>query len=243
MNQAQAYFQAILELLSRLTETQADAVEAAAGVCAEALMSDGYLYTFGTGHSHLLAEEIFYRAGGLVRVFPIEDDALMLHTGASRSSQFERIEGFATVLLDATPAKAGDVIFVFSNSGRNTMPVEMALRAREKGMKTICITSLAHAASVSSRHPCGKKLSEVCDVVLDNCGKAGDCLVSLGELQMGPSSTVAGAVLLQAIVCRCAQLMEACGVAPEVFASANIDGGDQKNADYLRKYKEKINIL
>ena len=243
MTKIDEYFSALNETLLTAEKTQADKVEAAARICAEALQNDGYLYTFGTGHSHLLAEEIFYRAGGLVRVFPLEDDALMLHTGASRSSQFERIEGFASVLLKNSPAKAGDVIFIFSNSGRNTMPVEMAMTAREMGLKSICITSFAHAATVSSRHPSGKKLGEACDVALDNCGAPGDACVALGDYQMGPTSTVIGAALLQAIVCRTAELVAESGKTPEVFASANVDGGDQKNAAYLAKYKEKINIL
>lgn len=243
MSKAQEYFSALNETMLRAQETQADKIEEAALLVADALAADGYLYTFGTGHSHLLAEEIFYRAGGLVRVFPLEDDALMLHTGASRSSQFERISGVASLLLTSSPAKAGDVIFVFSNSGRNTMPVEMAVTAREMGLSTICITSFAHAATVTSRHPSGKKLGEVCDVALDNCGTPGDAAVTLGELQMGPTSTAVGAALLQAIVCRAAELLTERGIEPEVFASANIDGGDKKNAAYLAKYKEKINIL
>ena len=243
MTKAQEYFQNLNETLSKAQESQAEKVEEAARICADSLAADGYLYTFGTGHSHLLAEEIFYRAGGLVRIFPLEDDALMLHTGASRSSQFERIAGFASILLTSSPAKAGDVIFVFSNSGRNTMPVEMAMKAREMGLKTICITSFAHAATVSSRHESGKKLGEVCDIALDNCGSPGDSCVNLGELQMGPTSTVVGAALLQDIVCRTAELLEERGISPEVFASANVDGGDRKNAAYLAKYKEKINIL
>lgn len=243
MTKAQEYFENLNKTLLTAQKTQADKVEAAAQICADALASDGYLYTFGTGHSHLLAEEIFYRAGGLVRIFPLEDDALMLHTGASRSSQFERVAGFASILLTSSPAKAGDVMFVFSNSGRNTMPVEMALKARELGLKTICITSFAHAATVSSRHESGKKLGEVCDVSLDNCGSPGDACVALGEQLMGPTSTVVGAALLQAIVCRAAEILQERGITPEIFASANIDGGDRKNAAYLAKYKEKINIL
>ncbi len=243
MSLSQEYFDSLNETIKNAQESQKETVEKAALICAESLIGGGYLYTFGTGHSHLLAEEIFYRAGGLVRVFPIEDDALMLHTGASRSSKIERVAGFATILLNDTPAKAGDVLFVFSNSGRNTMPVEIALSAKEKGMKTICITSLKHAATVSSRHPSGKKLSEVCDVVLDNCGLPGDGAVKLGELQMGATSTVIGAMLLQAIVCRTAELIASRGIEPEIFQSANIDGGDQKNAAYLKKYKKEINIL
>ena len=243
MSLSDKYFDALNETIQKAQTSQKETVEKAARICAESLLDDGYLYTFGTGHSHLLAEEIFYRAGGLVRVFPIEDDALMLHTGASRSSKIERVAGFATVLLNDTPAKEGDVLFVFSNSGRNTMPVEIALAAKEKGMKTICITSLKHAATVTSRHPSGKKLNEVCDVVLDNCGEPGDGAVNLGELQMGATSTVIGAMLLQAIVCRAAEIVTERGAEPEIFQSANVDGGDVKNAAYLKKYKKEINIL
>ena len=100
MNSMTAYINEISRLVSEVGEKQADVMEKAAVLMADALCSDGFVYTFGTGHSHILAEEIFYRAGGLARVYPILEDALMLHTHAARSSMFERTAGLAALLLD-----------------------------------------------------------------------------------------------------------------------------------------------
>ena len=128
MNMTQRYFAQIHTLLDQVLETQADAISRAVTAVADALQQGGTLYTFGTGHYHMLAEEVFYRAGGLVKVYPILDTPLMLHESASRSTQLERLPGYAASLLDCgISPKPGDICFLFSNSGRNAVPVEMAL--------------------------------------------------------------------------------------------------------------------
>ena len=125
MNSAERYINEIQRLVGEVAEKQADTIERASILAADALCGDGFIFTFGTGHSHILAEEIFYRAGGLARVCPIFEDSLMLHRAAALSSQLERASGLAAPLLDDTYAVAfGGVIFIFSNSGCNTVAVE-----------------------------------------------------------------------------------------------------------------------
>lgn len=244
MNASERYLFEAARLLDRLRETQAGAIGRAVRAVAGALGGGGTLYAFGTGHSHMLAEELFYRAGGLVRVHPILDAPLMLHAGASRSSQLERLPGYAATLLHGAVAPgAGDALFVFSNSGRNAVPVEMALEAKRRGATTLCITSLAHASAVSPRNPAGLRLHEACDIVLDNCGVPGDAAIGIGPYRCGPTSTVAGAALLQAVVCGVVEALVAEGSEPEVFRSANEDGGDEANEAFLRKYRASIPML
>ena len=164
MNSAQLYINEIKRLVDAVEATQGENIEKAATLIADALSGGGYIFTFGTGHSHIMAEEIFYRAGGLVRVCPILEDSLMLHRAAAASSQLERATGLAAVLLDDVDVvKEGGVMLLFSNSGCNTVAVEMAEEARKRGLKTVCITNLTHAARSRSRHPEGRKLCEVCD--------------------------------------------------------------------------------
>ena len=192
----------------------------------------------------MLAEELFYRAGGLVKVYPLLDEPLMLHINASRSSHLERLPGYAHTLLEDGPTLCpGDVMFVFSNSGRNTVSVDMAMGAKRRGLTVICITNLAHSSSVTSRHPSGKNLYEVCDIVIDNCGAIGDAAISIGDLVCGPTSTVVGAAILQSIVCRTIELMQNAGIASEVFRSSNVDGGDELNEAYIQKYRGQIRML
>ena len=239
-----AYFSEAQRILTKVQETQAQSMRRAAKAVAEALMKGGTVFAFGSGHSHMLAEELFYRAGGLVKVYPLLDAPLMLHVNASRSSRMERLSGYAVTLLEDGPdIREGDVLFVFSNSGRNTAPVDMALEGKKRGMTTVCVTNLAHSRSVSSRHPSGTRLYEVCDVVIDNCGRPGDAAIRIGENLCGPTSTVAGAAILQAVVCGAVEEMTRAGFEPEVFASSNVDGGDEVNEAYIRKYRGQIRML
>ena len=238
------YMNEIERLVKEVGEKQADVMEKAALITADALCTDGFVFTFGTGHSHILAEEIFYRAGGLVRVCPILEDALMLHTHAARSSMFERAPGLASLLLDDIDCvKYGGVIFIFSNSGGNTVAVDMAMEAKKRGLIPVCITNITHSNIITSRHPEGLKLKDVCDVVIDNMGCYGDAAVEIGEVTTGATSTVIGAMIMQAIVCSAVEICSERGKMPEVFKSANTKGGDEANEDFIEKYKPMVKAL
>lgn len=234
------YIDRLQSILSGILPEQAEAIETAAQRIAACAQSGGMVYTFGTGHGHLLALELFYRAGGLVRVCPIMDKRLMLHVSASESTRWERREGLALELLARYPLQAGDVLLCVSNSGRNAAPVELAAEARRRGVYTIALTSLRHSQSVTARNALGKRLFEVCDLVLDNGGIPGDAIVQVGQHMVGPTSTAVGAAILQSIVCRVAEIGEAQGEPIEFYASSNVDGGDALNARYLEKYRGTI---
>ena len=240
----QQYYQTVSQTMEAIFHQETQKIEQAGAVLADTLKKDGLLYVFGCGHSHMLAEELFYRAGGLVRVYPIMDDPLMLHINASRSSRMERLTGYAqTMLEDGPDPKAGDVLFIFSNSGRNAVPLEMAVEAKKRGVTTVCITNLTHSGQVTSRHASGKKLYELCDIVIDNCGCVGDAAIRVGDQVCGPTSTAIGAAILQAIVCGAVEKVQAAGVRPEVFCSSNVDGGDAVNEAYIEKYRSRIRML
>lgn len=243
MNKTQEYFKELSRVLREVETTQSGAIDKAVCAVSEALGNGGTVFTFGTGHSHLLAEEIFYRAGGLVKVYPIQDAPLMLHVSASRSSRMERLGGYAESLWDGIETKKGDILFIFSNSGRNAVPVDMAATARARGLKVVCITNLQHTKSVTSRHPQGRKLYEISDIVIDNCGCIGDAAIHIGDYVCGPTSTAVGAAILQSIVCGAVEKMLADGKKPEVFSSSNVDGGDAINEAYIEKYRKEIKIL
>ncbi|MCR5262856.1 MAG: SIS domain-containing protein [Clostridiales bacterium] len=244
MNAGERYISIVKEIIDFIETTQAGEIEKAAVMTHEALKNGGFVFTFGTGHSHILAEEIFYRAGGLARIYPILEDALMLHKAAARSSALERVSGLASALLDDVDAiRNGGILFLFSNSGCNTVAVEMAEEAKKRGLKTVCVTNVTHSKKMISRHPKGLKLMDVCDVVIDNKGCYGDAAVEINDTMTGPTSTVAGAMIMEAIVCRAVELSYENGEKPEVFASANTIGGDQKNAGLIAKYKPLVKPL
>ncbi len=238
-----SYLQQIRTLIDTLAGTQAGALSAGAEAIADALKNSRFLYAFGTGHSHMMALELFYRAGGLARVCPILDTALMLHDGAVKSSFVERVEGYAAEVLARYPLQKGDVLLIASNSGRNAVPVEMAREAKARGATVIALTSLAHAASAPSRHSSGTHLHENADIVIDNGGIAGDaCLEVEGVGRTSPTSTVVGCTALHLMVHNAILRLAEQGCPPEIFQSANSDGGRQ-NDDYIRKYSPFIKHL
>ena len=171
------YSSTVQNQITAICSTQRGGIEQAAAWLGEALANDRGLYAFGTGHSHMMAEEIFYRAGGLAHAVPLLDTKLMLHENASQSTEVERQEGYAGTLLKRYPVVAGDVLLIASNSGRNAVPIELALAARKLGMKTVAITNFAHARDWPSRHSSGKNLAAVADLAIDNCGVSGDACV------------------------------------------------------------------
>ena len=244
MNKSNQYFSNVINLIENVSKTQSESISRAVDAVSDTLKRDGMIFAFGTGHSHMLAEELFYRAGGLVKVYPIFDESLMLHINATRSSQVECLPGYAKTLIENGPEmNAGDVIFIFSNSGRNAVPIEMAIEAKNKGLCVICITNLAHSNSVTSRHSSGKKLYQLCDIVIDNCGAIGDTSIEIGNLMCGSTSTVVGSAILQAIICGVVERLQKDGAVSEVFISGNVDGGHEKNQVYYEKYRKLIRML
>ena len=237
MSAVDTYFDNLESLLAKVRRTQSEAMEEAARRIADCLKAGGMVYTFGTGHGHLLALEIFYRAGGMARVCPILDEKLMLHVSAAGSTLEERREEWVDALLQRYPVRAGDVLIAVSNSGRNAVPVLLALEARKRGAFVIALTSMAHSSAVTSRNSLGLRLFETADLVLDNCGVLGDASVPFADGSMvGPTSTAAGAAILQAVVCRVKELSLEEGFEADFFRSSNVDGGDAWNDRLIERY-------
>ncbi len=245
MSKSVEYFENLQKILARIATEQTDNIEKAARAVADTLKNGGRVHAFGTGHSHMLAEEIFYRAGGLVNVNPILESSLMLHESAAKSTELERLEGYGEILFDHHSINNKDILFLFSNSGRNGVAIDLALIAGERGVKTVVITNMEHTMQGASRHSSGKKLFEAADIVIDNCGCHGDASIRIDEINrsVAPTSTCAGAAILNAIEARAVEIMVSEGFMPEVFSSSNIDGGDEINNAYIAKYKKEIKSL
>ncbi|MBZ0100293.1 MAG: SIS domain-containing protein [Taibaiella sp.] len=235
---AQAYMAAVRTLLDDIVRTQAEAIDQAVSACVRSIQADGMIYLFGTGHSHMLTEEGHYRAGGLAPICPILSEELMLHKSAIDSSQIERTSGISQALLEHYHPTANDVLFVFANSGVNIGPVEMALAGKEVGMPVIVILSRAYAERVPV-NTLGKKLYDVADIVLDNRGIAGDAIVPIGEtgLRVGPTSTIAGAFILNAIFTEVTVRLEQRGAFIPAYISSNMPGAAEHNQKLLDRYR------
>ena len=239
------YLKNIINLLHKLENTQENMIDRVADVCAECIYNGGLLYFFGTGHSHMICEEPFYRAGGLACIYPILETDLMLHEGASKSSGYERLEGLGNLAVANTNISKGDVLFIASNSGRNCAVIDAALEAQKRGAITVAITSMDHTTKVASRHSSGLNLYQVCDYVLDNGGEMGDASVELAgmEQKIAPTSSVMDITLVNLILVNTVEILLRKGMKPPVFMSANTDAGDQANKSVLEMYKGRIPSL
>lgn len=231
------YLDTVAGLIARLQGDTWPAIAEAAHAVAEAVGAGRQVHVFGTGHSHMLAEEMYYRAGGLVDISPILFDGLMLHHSTARSTALERLPGLAEALLADHPIFAGDVILLASNSGGNAATIEMARAARQAGATVIAITSLAHATSALARHSDAPRLHTLADIVIDNGGAVGDAAVTIDgfDKAVAPTSTVVGAAIVNAIVAETVGILVARGTPPDVYQSLNTAAG---NAEHDARARE-----
>ena len=204
------------------------------------------IHTFGTGHSHLIAEEVFFSAGSIAAVNPILDERLMFLRGALESTRAERESGFASALLARERIEAVDVAIIISNSGRNPAPVDMAMEMRAHVVGVVAITNLQQSQAAASRHTSGKRLFELADVAIDNCVPAGDALLVLRGLntRIGASSTVARAAIINSIIIEAVAELLRRGESVPVLPSANVEGTTADTLrDVLRPYQGRIGYL
>ena len=238
MSLAYAYLADITKLLDRLKQGDtAAAIQRTASAVAASARAGGRFLVFGTGHSHMLAEEVLYRAGGLACAVPILSAATMLHEGAVSGSALERTEGLMRPILERYDIAANDVLMVVSNSGVNAAPLETARFGKSKNATVIALTSGRYSSAAAKGRT---RLAELADIVIDNGIEPGDAITALPESDMraGPASTVIGAAILNAIVVEVAGALASDGH-PSVFRSANMEGASEINADLVARYRDK----
>ncbi|MED5016171.1 SIS domain-containing protein [Paenibacillus chibensis] len=243
MLQIERYFQAVTDNLDQVLHGQRRVMQQTSHVLADTVEQGGSIYITGCSHSSLFAQEVFYRAGGFILMNPIFLPGMTLETFPStRTTKFERISGLAEAVLSETPLKKGDVLIIASISGRNTVPIELALWAKSQEVKVIALTSMTYSADVVSRHSSGKRLFELADLILDVMGEKGDAALSIDGLQVktAPLSTVTGITMMHAVISQTIELLIQRGLTPPVFLSANLEGGDEHNKKLLEEYRHQI---
>lgn len=231
------YWESVTNVLGIVMESQKEKMEQAAQMIAQSMAQDGMLYVFGCGHSHIIGEDLFYRAGGAANICAMLDSDLMLHGGAAKSSHYEKMTGLAAPIFERYCLTEKDILLVVSTSGINSVPVEMAMCAKERGIPVIAIVSMAYAED-TSRHPSGKKLHDIADLVLDNGVCHGDAAVSLldTDIRVGPISTISSCLIAQCITVQAEENLMKMGITPPVYVSGNIPGGMERNRHLIQSY-------
>jgi uncharacterized phosphosugar-binding protein len=232
--------------LDEVRSRELPAIAKAAGALADTVAGGGLIYVFGCGHSAALSMDLFYRAGGLMLIHPIFDDRIILdHRPVTETSEWEQREGWIPEVFAASGARAGDAIIIFSTSGRNGAPIDMALAAKAAGLTVVAVTSVSYAASLPSRHSSGKRLHEVADIVIDNHVDPGDASMALPGLQQkaGPTSTAMGSAIAQCVIVETMARLLAKGQTPPVWVSGNLPGGTEQNEAVLSRYRDRIRFL
>ncbi|WP_435179277.1 SIS domain-containing protein [Actinacidiphila sp. bgisy145] len=241
---AERYFDAAIALLRKARDEEGDSVRRAATAVADAITAGGRIFAFGAGHSSLPAQDVVYRAGGLalVNLLSVPGANGVDVVPATLGSALERVEGLASAVLATSPARAGDVLFVISLSGRNTLPIEMARRAHELGMTVIGVTSVAYARQTASRHADGTFLKDHCDIVVDSKIPVGDAELADDRVPapFAPASTVVTSALMQAVMATAATDLAARGTVPPMIRSGNVDGGHEWNSRVFEEYRDRI---
>ncbi|MEV8065434.1 SIS domain-containing protein [Streptomyces sp. NPDC014748] len=238
------FFDAAIGLLQRVRDEEADAITAAGALLADTVADGGRLFAFGAGHSSLAAQDVVYRAGGLalMNLLAVPGAVGVDVMPATLGSALERVDGLAAAVLDSSPIRSGDALVIVSLSGRNALPVEMALNARALGIKVVGVTSVAYATQTTSRHVSGTYLKDHCDIVLDSKIAVGDAELTLDTVPapFAPASTVVTSALMQAVMATAAGALADRGIEPPLLRSGNVDGGHDWNARVFDQYADRI---
>lgn len=236
---------AVRTAIDQVIDGEAAGVAKAADLLYAALQAGGIVQAFGTGHSEALTKEIAGRAGGLVPTNRISLRDVVLRGGAPLSVLddpfFERDHQVVHRLYELAAPDPADAFVIVSNSGINGSIVEMASLVKERGHRLIAITSMRHTSRMKSRHPSGRRLAELADVVLDNGAPYGDAVLPLpGGGAVCAVSTITSALLVQLVLAEVVRRFLDAGEDPPIYLSANMDGGDEHNQALEARYAGRI---
>jgi uncharacterized phosphosugar-binding protein len=240
------YFSVLIERLAQVRDAQNEAIDQAAEICADSIAADKLVFSFGTGHGALPALEMFPRTGTIVGFRPIvESTMISFHhvwgdMGARQYRFIHAVEGYGAAILRSHQIDPKDSLVLFSHSGVNAVILDIALGAKERGLKVIGVTSLPHSSATKSRHSSGKRLFEVADVVIDTGASLADAAIRIEGLEapVGANSTSLTIAIAHALVSATAEKLVKRGLQPMVMVNPNTAGKESANAANDRNYEE-----
>ncbi|RSN23134.1 SIS domain-containing protein [Amycolatopsis roodepoortensis] len=231
----------VAERLAEAERSNAEQIRKSAELILGVIRADALVFTAGAGHSLAAVAETFYRAGGLACVYPVYHPELLPLHGAQHSTKTERRSGLAEEVLAERAPGPDDLLVVFSTSGVNPYPVELAAGARKRGASVIAVSSAASVAAAPKR--AATTLIEEASIVLDSHVRPGDASYPADAPRTAPLSTVINAFLWNLVLAEVVDLGAAQGVDIPLWRSSNVDGGDEANAALLAKYGARVPAL
>lgn len=248
---AGSWTNAAQELLKNLIQSQGKAISMAAQWCAESILNDGMVHLFGTGHSRIPLEEMFPRYGSFAGFNPMAELSMTFHTqivgsnGQRQAMFIERVEGFAEQILSNWQFSNHDIIIIFSVGGQTAVPIEMAIGARQRGLKVIAVTSVAQNKIGTPPHSTGTTLSDNADIVIDLMTPVGDAMVSIPGMQtpVGPGSTVTQIAIVNEIKVQVADLLVKNGYIPAVLTSSSVVNKEESRRLFDAAYAEHARLV
>ncbi len=250
MDNLQKFYKVISETMQLILDEEAVNIDKAAEAISQSLRDpDQLLHIFGTGgHSIMAAEELFFRAGGLVQVDPIFFSGVSQINGGMKTG-VERVPGLASIIMQPHKVRAGEVMIIASQVGVNSLTIEAAEESKRKGLVVVGIESRqicdALPADCVSRHHSGKNLHDIADITIDVKIPYGDGVIEIEgvDQKTGPVSNILIFFALQSVVIRTVEKLAAAGVCPPIWKSLNVPGGDEVKARYLEKYVPMVKAL
>ncbi|MCX8170935.1 MAG: SIS domain-containing protein [Candidatus Bathyarchaeota archaeon] len=239
------YKSKVFNLIERIYSEEWENLLSASKIMADCVKENNLIYAFGAGHSMALALDIFYRAGGFPQVYPMLDISASAYNGATKSTEIEKLPGYAKVLVNYYGLKEGDALIIISNSGNRVLPVEAGIEAKKRGVRVIAITSKEYSKYLPVENPYGRKLYEVADVSIDNKMPPGDAVINVEGLstKIAPVSTIVNSFILQSLVIATVDNLIKDGFKPKIWTSTHIPGGEEKNREILEEYFKRIKPL
>lgn len=235
------YFEELKKVTRKIKETQQENIMKAAEILADTTEKGGIIYGFGTGHSHLVADDAFWRAATPANYCALLEPSASGNQEITKSYYIENTYGIGKLIVDYHRITPNDCMIIISNSGNNIAPVDAALRAKEKGIPVIGITAVEYSDYLTCKHRDGVKLKDVADVVLDNCSLIGDAAVEIEgfPMKVGSTSTIPNIYLQNAILTQMVEILVQRGFEPDVYYNGHLAFMDENCAEHNEKLVDK----
>lgn len=245
----QRYFEIMQDVVKKAYDTQKDAIEKAAELMSECTKNNGLIHLFGSGHSSLVTEDVFWRAASLANTHAIFESSVAGINEITKTSKIEKLEGMGQILVDYNHVNVPDVMICVSNSGNNAVTNDVALECKRRQVPVIAFTNIVYADQLTTQHSSGLKLKDIADVVIDNCSLIGDAAVEIEDFPMkvGATSTIPVAFMLQALMVQTCENLVSQGIQPDVWYNGHLayESEDVKNHndELAEKYYRRVRNL